>query len=321
MEILLITGFLGAGKTTLIKHLLQSGFDSIVKVAVIVNEVGTVGIDGEVIRKETGKDINLIELTSGCICCTIKSAFLDALQEIQKRVKPTHLIVEATGIAQPGDMFELLCRYQEKISASTRLRSIITVVDAGFFEAREALGSFYDNQVKCADYIILNKIDQTDADELKHITAELSEMNPGCPILPVNHCVVDPDALLNISPDNRYLSRRDHFPHQHVQGGFSSFTFEDPRLMDELEFNGFLESLSPNLFRCKGWVRFPDGSKLLDYVGDSFRYKHYDQEHDTALVFVGRNLDEEAVVKALDKCFVKRGHRTNSMATNPQKTS
>lgn len=300
MEILLITGFLGAGKTTLIKHLLRTGFDSSVRAAVIVNEAGKVGIDGSVIRKETGRDINLMELTSGCICCTIKSEFLGAILEIHKTVNPTHLIVEATGIAQPGEMFEIL--YQEKISDFARLRSIITVVDADFFEAREVLGSFYDNQIKCADYLILNKTDQADADKLNYISARLSELNPGAPILPVQHCAVDPDTLLKQSSNNRDSLRKGPFLHRHAQGGFSSFTFEDRRSMDERKLNRFLESLSPNIFRCKGWVRFPEGSKRLDYTGESYRYETDGEVHDTALVFVGRNLDEEAIVGGLNKC-------------------
>ncbi len=301
MEVLLITGFLGAGKTTLIRHLLSSGFNAQAKVAVIVNEVGEIGIDGSVIERQNGRDVDVVELTSGCICCTIKTDFFKAVQEIHKTINPSHLIVEATGIAQPGDMFDVLC--QAPVSEFSRLKSVVTVVDAGFFEAREVLGAFYDNQLKCADVLILNKIDQVETDRLEQIEQVLSDLNPESNIVSARHCAVDPDMLLGLSSKQQNRAPADHLFHQHEQGGFYSFTFEDRRLMDKEKLDRFLESLPPNLFRCKGWVRFADGSRLLNYTGGNYRYEPDDGEHDTALVFVGRNCDEKQILKALENCF------------------
>ena len=97
MEVFLITGFLGAGKTTLIRHLLSSEFNAEARVAVIVNEVGEIGIDGSVIDRQDGQDVDVMELTSGCICCTIKTDFFKAVQEIHKTINPSHLMVEANS--------------------------------------------------------------------------------------------------------------------------------------------------------------------------------------------------------------------------------
>ncbi len=301
MEVFLITGFLGAGKTTLIRHLLSSEFNADARVAVIVNEVGEIGIDGAVIDRQDGRDVDVMELTSGCICCTIKTDFFKAVQEIHKTINPSHLMVEATGIAQPGDMFDILC--QKPVSEFSRLKSVITVVDAGFFEAREVLGTFYDNQIKCADTIILNKADQVDSDRLEEIKTVLSDLNAESHILSAQHCAVDADMLLGLSARQQERPSGDPFSHPHEQGGFSSFTFEDRRLMDKQKLDRFLESLPPNLFRCKGWVRLADGSKLLNYTGGSYRYEPGDGEHKTTLVFVGRNCDEKAIIEALNKCF------------------
>lgn len=301
MDVFLITGFLGAGKTTLIRHILGTGFNAEARVAVIVNEVGEIGIDGSVIARQDGRDVDVMELTSGCICCTIKTDFFKAVQQIHNTINPSHLIVEATGIAQPGDMFDILC--QAPVSEFSRLKSVITVVDAGFFEAREVLGTFYDNQIKCADIIILNKTDQVDTDRLEQIKTVLSDLNAESHILAAQHCVVETDMLLGLSARQQERPPGDHFFHQHEQGGFSSFTLEDRRLMDKQKLDRFLESLPPNLFRCKGWVRLPDGSKLLNYTGGSYRYEPGDGEHRTKLVFVGRNCDEKAIIEALYKCF------------------
>ncbi len=301
MDVMLITGFLGAGKTTLIRHLLGAGFNAEARVAVIVNEVGEIGIDGSVIDRQDGQDVDVMELTSGCICCTIKTDFFKAVQEIHKTINPSHLMVEATGIAQPGDMFDILCH--EPVSEFSRLKSVITVVDAGFFEAREVLGTFYDNQIKCADTIILNKADQVDSDRLEEIKTVLSDLNAESHILSAQHCAVDADILLGLSARQQERTSGDPFSHPHEQGGFSSFTFEDRRLMDKQKLDRFLESLPPNLFRCKGWVRLADSSKLLNYTGGSYRYEPGDGEHKTTLVFVGRNCDEKAIIEALNKCF------------------
>jgi G3E family GTPase len=290
MEVLLITGFLGAGKTTLIRHLLSSEFSAEAKVAVIVNEVGEIGIDGAVIDRQEGRDVDVMELTSGCICCTIKTDFFKAVQEIHKTLKPSHLIVEATGIAQPGDMFDILC--QAPVSEFSRLKSVVTVVDAGFFEAREVLGTFYDN------------IDQVDSDRLEQIMTVLADLNAQSHILSAQHCAVDTDMLLGLSARQQDRTPGNHLFHHHAQGGFNSFTFEDRRLMDKQKLDRFLDALPPNLFRCKGWVRFVDGSKLLNYIGGNYRYEPDDGEHDTTLVFVGRNCDEIEIIRAIEDCLI-----------------
>jgi G3E family GTPase len=298
MDVLLITGFLGAGKTTLITHLLKSEFNKNRKVAIIVNEVGDIGIDGTLL---SGRDADILELTSGCICCTIKTDFFKAVQEIHRTVDPAYLVVETTGVAQPGDMFDIL--FEPPLSDFSTLKKIVTVIDAGFFEAREVLGNFYDNQIKCADTLILNKIDQVEEDKINSIRAVLRELNPRIEVITAEHCAVDPAVLLETDIGSQHNGSHDHHTHHHEDEGFHSFTIESERLLDREKLDGFLGSLPPNLFRCKGWVRFADGTGLLSYAGTSYRITPEDGPRDTALVFVGRNCDEKAIVEALKDCF------------------
>lgn len=298
MEVLLITGFLGAGKTTLIQHLLKSEFNANEKVAVIVNEIGQIGIDGTLL---SGQDVDVLELTSGCICCTIKTDFFKAVQEIHRRFNPSYLVVETTGVAQPGDMLDVL--FEPPLSEFTRLRDVITVVDAGFFEAREVLGSFYDNQIKCADILVLNKIDQVAAARVNQISAVLYELNPKVTIFTVQHCAVDIAALLGVDSRQEHHTSHGRDSHHHAQEGFQSFAFEDKRLMDRDKLAKFLDSLPPALFRCKGWVRFADGSGLLNYAGSSYRIDPIESSRDTALVFVGRKCNEREIISSLEECL------------------
>jgi G3E family GTPase len=189
------------------------------------------------------------------------------------------------------------------LSDFSRLKKIITVVDADFFEAREVLGTFYDNQIKCADILILNKIDQVGDDQVNTINAVLRELIPNVKVISAQYCAVDPAVLLAADSGSQHRVSHDHHAHHHEQEGFHSFSFESQRFLDRDKLNGFLESLPPNLFRCKGWVRFADGSGLLNYTGTSYRIEPDEGSRDTALVFVGRNCDEKQILKALENCF------------------
>ena len=300
MDILLVSGFLGAGKTTLIRHLLTCRPQGTGKVAVIVNEVGKVGIDGTLL---SGQDVEILEITGGCICCTIKTDFSKAIQEIHDRVSPDFLVVESTGVAQPGDILDVL--FDPPLSEFSRLRTLITVVDADFFGAREVLGPFYDNQIRCADILILNKIDRVEDGSLGEIEAMLKEMNPGIMILKTRYCTVNPSLLFEHSSGDGERGFPDGHGHgTHGEWGFHAFSFEDERPMDRGRLTEFLDSLPPTLFRLKGWVRFPDASAFLDFSGGRYRIAPMDSPHTTTLAFVGRNCDEKEILRALEDCVI-----------------
>ncbi len=299
MDVLLVSGFLGAGKTTLIKHFLESKVHAEQKIAVIVNEVGKIGIDGALLA---GRDVDIVELTSGCICCTIKTDFYQAVQEIHQRVNPAFLVVEATGVAQPGDMVDIF--FEPPVSEFSRMKSLITVVDADFFEAREVLGSFYDNQIICADILILNKIDEVSSERLEKIEAVLHELNPEANILRSQYCAVDISELFRVELVNRHQrSQQLHHSNHHSQAGFHTFSFEDQHPMDREKFVQFLESLPPTVFRCKGWIQFKDASGLVNFTGGSYRIEPVEDNCDTSLVFVGRNCKQEEILRALEECL------------------
>ena len=116
--------------------------------------MGKIGLDGALL---SGLNVDVVEMTSGCICCSIKIDFLKAVQEIHQRFTPEFLIVEPTGVAQPGEILDVLS--QPPLTEFCRIGNIVTIVDAGFFKAKEMLGSFYDRQILGADVVLLNKID------------------------------------------------------------------------------------------------------------------------------------------------------------------
>lgn len=299
MKVLLVSGFLGSGKTTLIRHILTSEGKGLGKIALIVNEVGRIGVDGSLL---SGENVDMVELTSGCVCCTMKTDFLRATQEIHDRIRPDILIVEATGVAQPGDILDAFL--DPPLSQIARLRGLITVVDADMFEAREVFGPFYGNQISCADIILLNKVDLVSSESLQEIKAALKEMNPEAPIFSTQYCAMETALLLGVSSDGP--KDHPHPSHHHLdEMGFMTFSFEDDRPLNESRLKEFLQLLPPNLFRLKGWVRLSDGSALLDFAAGRYRISPVDDSRATALTFVGRSCNEREILDALKRCIIR----------------
>jgi len=150
----LLFGFLGSGKTTLVRHLLaERGKD--VKTAVIVNEFGEVGVDGDILR---GSNVDMVELNSGCLCCTLKGSLMLAVEELRSKANVERVIVESTGVAQPGELTETLADASMKLKVD--IGPLVTVVDAAKFPRLvNMLGEFYVAQIENADIVIINKMD------------------------------------------------------------------------------------------------------------------------------------------------------------------
>jgi G3E family GTPase len=301
MEVLLVTGFLGAGKTTLIRHLLHSPFAGVGKTAVLVNEFGKIGIDGQLL---SGLNVEIIELASGCICCTIKTDFFKAVQEIHQRLRPDFLVVETTGIAQPGEILDVLCT--PPLIDFCRVRSIMTVVDAGFFQAREVLGPFYARQIQGADILLLNKVDLVEGTRVQEVEGSLREMNPSARIFPTVHCAVDVSSLTGISSATRQKPAQAHDQLPDSAGdAFQTISFQDEGTLDRGKLTHFLESLPPSIFRVKGWVRFLDSSAFVDFSGGRYRISPADHPHPISLVLIGRKFSEAEILKNLQDCVTQ----------------
>ena len=197
-----LSGFLGAGKTTLLNHLLREADGT--RYAVLVNDLGEVNIDAALIKdsfKEVGTAIGgVVELTSGCICCSIQTELVDALEEIETTIKPDHIIIESTGVAEPKSVLQTL--YGGNIMGTSpsdflEVRNMITLVDAAFFsqmveessakkqkrkwilegDPRRPLKELLLEQVECADVLILNKTDQVDGEVVDQLSAYLKSLN------------------------------------------------------------------------------------------------------------------------------------------------
>jgi len=318
-KVLLVTGFLGSGKTTLVRNILDTAED-LSGTLILVNEFGQIGIDGQLLR---GHGSEVVELANGCICCTLQADLIQTLRDISESFQPRRIIIESTGVAEPAAVVSAL--NDPVLRERLKLHRTVTVLDARCWLRREALGSFFLNQLRQADLILLNKVDLMAPGEVPDYVAQIREVVPDCSIIPVAHCRVDPESIWSPGPDKISLAdpvrffaapqgenggqenghhHHDHDHHHGDQPEFVSFGFRDDRPFDEGRFGMFLESLPWEAFRLKGAVRFAERTSFLNYVAGRADWLAWDGEPDTNLVLVGWQLDTEDLVGKLKACLL-----------------
>ena len=190
IPVLVVSGFLGAGKTTLVRHLLHDAQRTGVRVAVVSNEFGALGIDKALLGE--GEEA-YVELEGGCVCCQLSDTLLDTLQMLWERVRPDRIIVETSGVALPFDT--QLNLWREPVSAWVDDDMAVVVVNAEqLMEGRDLEGTFED-QVSSADLLLLNKIDLIPPEALGRVEAMLHALAPDTPLVQSIQGSIDPAVL------------------------------------------------------------------------------------------------------------------------------
>jgi G3E family GTPase len=299
----ILTGFLGSGKTTLLRHLLTSGLAGR-RVAIIVNEIGEIGIDGRVIG---GLNVErMIELSNGCICCSASPEFVLAVEEIVATVAPELIMIETTGLADPWSLV------QQVRGADYLLDSIVAVVDAANFEAALALSDIVRWQIEAADFLVLNKVDLVDASSLALSHSRLRTLNERAVIfettqgaLPVE-IFLTPELLADAARREAGHSSANHLDRE----GFSSFVLRGSRPLDRKRFEAFLAALPPQIYRAKGFVHCTDATwpTLFQHVAGRLQYEwtRFRQEPPQLVeaVFIGKGALalREQIAEGLREC-------------------
>ncbi|MBF2021418.1 MAG: GTP-binding protein [Hydrococcus sp. C42_A2020_068] len=313
IPVTIITGFLGSGKTTLLNQILQNKQD--LKVAVLVNEFGDISIDSQLL---VSYDDDMVELSNGCICCTINDGLIEAVYRILERdEKVDYLVIETTGIADPLPI--ILTFVGTEFRDSTRLDSIITVVDADLFDADHFNSEAAMSQIAYADIVLLNKIDLVTPEKLAELESQIKTFKQGARILQTQYCQVPLGLILDVglTPIEAYKNEEesdryhDHKYHSHhlENDGFVSMSFTSDRPFDVYKFQKFLTEQIPNeVFRAKGIIWF-DGSELRHVF--QLSGSRYDMKSDrwtglpsNQLVFIGRHLDTDKIRHSLNDCLV-----------------
>ena len=287
LPVTVLSGFLGAGKTTVLSHILNNREDK--KVAVIVNDMSEINIDSEIIQNEVSlnrSEEKLIEMSNGCICCTLREDLLLEVTNLAKQGRFDYLVIESTGISEPLPVAETFTFADEEgisLSDIASLDTMVTVVDAVNFlkdyeeakylkDAGESLGeederSVADllvDQVEFADLILISKTDLVNTDEIKRLTAILRTLNTSAKIVPISHGKVDMNEVLDTglfdferaqqAPGWLKEMRGEHVP-ETEEYGIGSFTYVARRPFHPNKFFNFLHGTEKygKLIRSKGY--------------------------------------------------------------------
>lgn len=323
----IISGFLGAGKTTLIKKLLSEGFKG-EQVVLIENEFGEIGIDGGFL-KEAGIEIR--EMNSGCICCSLVGDFGKSLHEVVDTYHPDRILIEPSGVGKLSDVIKAVQDVQAEIDAE--LNSFTTVVDVTKCKIyRKNFGEFFSNQIEYAGAVILSRTDKAKPEKIQESVALLRELNEKAPIITTPIEQLPGEKILEAMESSKSLEEEllaevaheehehhhdhdhecgcgcghhhhDHEGHHHADDVFTSWGKETIRTYTKEEIGNILKTLEEdgsygNILRAKGMVAGADGEWIyFDMVPGEHEVRTGAPEYTGRICVIGAEIKEDKLTE------------------------
>ncbi|VIO71871.1 cobalamin biosynthesis protein CobW [Bradyrhizobium ivorense] len=334
IPVTVVTGFLGSGKTTLIQHLIRNANGK--KLAVLVNEFGSEGVDGEILKSCADANCpaeNIVELANGCICCTVADDFIPAMEQLLARpVKPDHIVIETSGLALPKPLLKAFD--WPEIRSRITVDAVIALADAeavaaGRFapdpaavDAQRAsdanldhetpLSEVFEDQIACADIVLLTKADLAGAEGIRAAKDVITaEMPREVPMLPVVEGAIDARVILGLAAaaEDDLASRPSHHDgeDEHEHNDFNSVVIDLPEIADVDALVASIKGLAreQNVLRAKGYIAVAGKPMrlLVQSVGERVRHQ-FDMPwgarvRQSKLVVIGEHGDiDEAAIRA-----------------------
>ena len=338
IPVTVLTGYLGAGKTTLLNRILSENHGK--KYAVIVNEFGEIGIDNDLI---VNADEEVFEMNNGCVCCTVRGDLVRIMEGLMRRKgKFDAIIVETTGLADPAPVAQTFF-VDEDVQKNARLDAVVTVADAKWLSDRLKDAPEAKNQIAFADVIVLNKTDLVSKGELAEVEARIRGINPYAKLHRTERCKVqladvlergafDLDRILDIEPDFLEVDDHDHdhdhhhghdhhHHHDHDHGlkhyhdeDMQSLSLKTDKPLDPSKFMPWLQNLvqteGQKILRSKGILAFTDDDDRYVFQGvhmmlegDHQRKWKEGEPRQSRVVFIGRELPEQAIREGFESCI------------------
>jgi G3E family GTPase len=275
--------------------------------------MGRIGVDGALVERT---DDDILELNNGCLCCSVRKDLVAGVQKLLKRGGFDYLLIETTGAADPQPVAQTFLNIPQ-LQQHVMLDSIVTVVDAEQIEKQMAAQETAREQIAMADFVLLNKVDLVDETQLQKVEGIIRGLNPHCSIFRTNQSQTNIKELLDMNAfdldkklevDPAFLDEMRN-RHHHDINSFS-FTFEKPFVVEKLEY--FIQQVSEQerIYRSKGFLSIAGNPRRAIFHGVNNRFTllwdrlwNKDEQRKSQLVFIGKDLDEAKIRKALEGCL------------------
>ncbi|XP_010551388.1 PREDICTED: COBW domain-containing protein 1 [Tarenaya hassleriana] len=327
----IVTGYLGAGKSTLVNYILNGNHGK--RIAVILNEFGEeIGVERAMINEGEGGALveEWVELANGCVCCTVKHSLVQALEQlVQRKDRIDHILLETTGLANPAPLASVLW-LDDQLESEVKLDCIVTVVDAKNLRfqlnERRDSSSFPEafHQIAFADTIVLNKVDLASQEESDELVKEIRTINALANVIRSVRCQVDLSNILNCQAyDSTHVSRLESLLEENKSlstrdlhdSRVRTICICEPLAVDLDKVRLWLEEIlwdkkqGMDVYRCKGVLSIQNSGQLhtLQAVREIYeivpaRKWNEGEDQTSKIVFIGHNLDEEALASGLRDC-------------------
>lgn len=310
----IISGFLGAGKTTFLKKVIPNIEG---KIALIENEFGDIGIDGDLINDK----LPIREIYAGCICCSLVQDFKKSIEELVLEYRPDHILIEPSGVGSLSDIVKVCKKISENSQLDIRINHLITIVDVSAFDDyMENFGKFYLDQIQNAHIIFLSHLGEVDEKEVEKVISKIKSNNEKAFILKDEWYSYDGEKIVEIlnTIESCKIDLKEKTELTPAGKVFSTLSVANPRIFSEKELDKILDSLKDKeygfILRAKGILELDTEQFVyFDFTPHHYHWEYTEECKGTKIAVIGSGLKKQKILQ----CFTKQTSKILSRYSKP----